>query len=117
MIELINKIFNCNEYTLVDEYDDIIEKEKIYHFSSDNADLFCIKENDEYKEIRDEKTINLIKESYYLFPLEVIFNKEKINFAQSLLTRVIFGVKESKKLSDEEKKEFYNVQIEQLKSL
>ena len=116
MIQLINKTFNGEEYTLVDEYDDIIENQIVYHFSSDNDDLFCIKENDEYKEITDEKIIKLIKELYDLFSPEVIFyNRE--NKALLVLTKVLNGVEGAKKLNDKEREKFYDVQINKLKRL
>lgn len=116
MIELVNKVFNNKQYTLVDEYDDIIENEIVYHFSSETDDLFCIKANDKYKEITDEKTINLIKELYDLFPPEVIFNNREKKVIL-LLTEILNGVKGAKKLNNEEREEFYDIQIEQLKRL
>lgn len=116
MIELKSKDFNAEQYILVDEYDDIIENEIVYHFSTENNDLFCIKVNDEYKEIKDEKTIELIKKMYDLFPPEVIFNKRE-SIDEALLAKILFGANTSNKLSDEKREIFFEIQIEQLKKL
>lgn len=115
MIKLINKIFNGKEYTLVDEYDDIIENEIIYHFISDDDDLFYIKVNNEYVNIADEQIMNQIKDKYCLFPLEIIFYKEK-NFSFGAF-RAFTNSTIERKLDDEERKEFFNVQIAKLKEL
>lgn len=116
MINLINKVFNGKDYTLVDEYDDIIENNILYYFVSEDDDLFAVKVNDEYVIITDEQIIKLTKNKYGLFPPEVIFYKEREMWFG--LFKILNGkITIDRKLNDEEREAFFDTQVKKLKEL
>ena len=59
MEELLIRIFDGEEYVLVDTYK---SKEIIYHFKNETNEIFCYKVGKDYKKIEDMKLIKKIKE-------------------------------------------------------
>lgn len=71
-MKIQNEIFNGIEYTLVDVYE--LDNNKIYHFLSDDDELFCVKDvQEKYIIIENEEKIERIKEENGLIMPEVLF--------------------------------------------
>lgn len=109
-MELENRIFNNIEYTLVDIYD-WESKKSIYHFASDESDLFCEKIEDDYKVIEDRKLVEAIIDRYSLKPPEVYFS-----ILPSQVVRIL-GVNQIKKLTEVQKAYLISEQIDKLSEL
>ncbi len=109
-MQLENRIFNNIEYTLVDIYDWKPEK-NIYHFASDECDLFCEKIEDDYKVIENENLIKAIIDKYELKPPEVYFAILPLKVVNLL------GIKQIKKLTQGQKVYLVDEQIDKLSEL
>ncbi len=111
-MKLENRIFNGIEYTLVDIYD-WKEDATIYHFAGDESDLFCQKdEKGYYHPIRNEKMINEIIEIYLL-------KEPKFYFRVILPAQMVrlIGIRQLKKVSNEQRNKILNEQIQKLSEL
>lgn len=107
---LENRVFNNIEYTLVDIYDWKLAK-NIYHFMSDESELFCEKIEDDYKVIEDKMIIDAIIDEYDLKPPELYFS-----MLPSQVVRLL-GIKQIKKVSEVEKVDIISEQTDKLSEL
>lgn len=110
-MEFQNKIFDGIEYTLVEIYH--MEKYgDIYHFASDNFDIFCKKTAEHYIPIKDSNIINEIINTYDLKRPEILFSVNPLIYGIK-----ITGVKNIRELPAERKKTIIHEQIQKLQEL
>ena len=109
-MDLVSEKFNGREYTLVEVY---TEKDKIYHFLSDDKEIFCLKKEEKYVVIKDKTYLKEIKQKYGF-----IDNKNGIFYtAKPILVSTILGVKGVKNADKKQKNEIVNSTFEKLSKL
>ena len=109
-MELVNRVFNGKQYTLVDIYDNYIEGKLIYHFMSENDELFFEKKDEKFELVKDEKFINDLKEFYGL-------NEPEIWFSVNAVINTLLRLKNVKKFDKDERKKIIDEQLEKLKEI
>ncbi|MCR5185747.1 MAG: hypothetical protein K6D97_01345 [Clostridia bacterium] len=106
-MEIVNRLFDNKEFTLVDNY--FFNNDNIYHFTNEDDDIFCYFINNDYQKITDESIIEALKQEYYLFPPEFLFKLElPIQLAR------LAGIKPLGEITGEEKSRFIDEQVDQL---
>lgn len=97
---MINTTLNGKEYTLVDIYD--YREIKVYHYKSDDNDLFYMPKEDKLHLIQDEKVIEDIKDEFDLNPVDVLYS------AKNILLNTIFS-SDSLEMSQDEKRKLLDM--------
>lgn len=112
MKKFISKEIKGEIYTLVDEFDDIFEKRKVYYFYSalNNQNIYFYKEREEYIQIASKEEIDIIENQKNLGIDEFLFSYYTIE-------SVLKGMRNLRKMSTEERQDFLQKQYEKLKAL